>query len=42
MFCGTVPLLTGTFRPGRLWRVALKWDPNTNLTHSYEVRSHNG
>jgi hypothetical protein len=42
MFCGTVPLLTGAFRPGRLWRVALKWDPNTNLTHSYEVRFHDG
>jgi 4-hydroxyphenylacetate 3-monooxygenase len=42
MFCGTVPLLTGAFRPGRLWRVALKWDPNTSLTHSYEVRFHDG
>jgi hypothetical protein len=42
MFCGTVPLLSGAFRPGRLWRVALKLNANTSLTHSYEVRSHDG
>jgi uncharacterized protein DUF2848 len=42
MFCGTVPLLTGTFRPGRLWRVQLQLDPDTSLTHSYEVHPPDG
>jgi 4-hydroxyphenylacetate 3-monooxygenase len=42
IFCGTVPLLTGAFRAGRRWRVALKLDPNTSLTHSDEVLPHNG
>jgi 4-hydroxyphenylacetate 3-monooxygenase len=42
MFCGTVPLLTGEFRPGRIWRVALQLDPNTSLTHSYEVLPDHG
>jgi 4-hydroxyphenylacetate 3-monooxygenase len=42
IFCGTVLLLTGAFRAGRLWRVALKVDPNTSLTHSYEVLPHHG
>jgi hypothetical protein len=37
MFCGTVPLLTGAFRPGRYWRVQLQLDSDTSLTHSYEV-----
>ncbi len=37
MFCGTVPLLTGAFRPGRHWRVELQLDSDTSLTHSYEV-----
>ena len=37
IFCGTVPLLTGEFRVGRLWRLELQLDPNTSLTHSYEV-----
>jgi 4-hydroxyphenylacetate 3-monooxygenase len=42
MFCGTVPLLAGAFRPGRHWRVALRLDPNTILTHSYEVLPDHG
>jgi hypothetical protein len=42
MFCGTVPLLTGTFRPGRRWRLALLLDSNTSLTHAYEVRPRDG
>ncbi len=37
IFCGTVPLLTRAFRAGRHWRVALKLDPTTTFTHSYEV-----
>jgi hypothetical protein len=42
IFCGTVPLLTGAFRAGRRWRVALRLDPNTSLTHSYEVLPDHG
>jgi 4-hydroxyphenylacetate 3-monooxygenase len=44
MFCGTVPLLTGAFRAGRLWRLELTLDANANasLIHSYEVLSHHG
>jgi 4-hydroxyphenylacetate 3-monooxygenase len=42
MFCGTVPLLTGAFRAGRRWRLALKLDANTSLTHSYEVLPDHG
>jgi hypothetical protein len=42
IFCGTVPLLTGEFRAGRLWRLGLQLDPNTSLTHSYEVLPHDG
>ena len=42
IFCGTVPLLTGEFRAGRHWRLQLRLDPNTNLTHSYEVLPHDG
>jgi hypothetical protein len=42
IFCGTVPLLTGAFRAGRRWRVALKLDANTSLTHSYEVLPRHG
>jgi 4-hydroxyphenylacetate 3-monooxygenase len=42
IFCGTVPLLTGAFRAGRRWRVALKLDPNASLTHSYEVLPDHG
>lgn len=42
IFCGTVPILTGEFRAGRHWRVALKLDANTSLTHSYEVLPHDG
>jgi hypothetical protein len=42
IFCGTLPLLTGEFRAGRLWRVALNLDPNTTLTHAYEVLPHHG
>jgi hypothetical protein len=37
MFCGTVPLLAGAFRAGRLWRLQLNVVRNTTLTHSYEV-----
>jgi|SRR5580704_3491258 hypothetical protein len=42
IFCGTVPLLTGEFRPGRRWRLQLKLDANTSLTHSYEVLPDHG
>jgi hypothetical protein len=42
IFCGTVPLLTGEFRAGRRWRLQLKLDPNTSLTHSYEVLPDHG
>lgn len=42
IFCGTLPLLTGAFRAGRLWRLHLKLDPNTSLTHAYEVLPHHG
>lgn len=42
MFCGTVPLLAGAFRAGRLWRVALHRNSDTSLTHSYEVLPHDG
>jgi 4-hydroxyphenylacetate 3-monooxygenase len=42
VFCGTLPLLTGEFRAGRRWRLQLKLDPNTSLTHSYEVLPHRG
>ena len=42
IFCGTVPILTGEFRAGRHWRVALKLNLNTSLTHSYEVLPHDG
>ena len=31
IFCGTVPLLTGAFRPGRSWRLQLQLDPTTTL-----------
>jgi hypothetical protein len=37
IFCGTVPLLTGAFRAGQLWRLELKLNPDTSLIHSYEV-----
>jgi Protein of unknown function (DUF2848) len=42
IFCGTVPLLTGAFRAGRHWRLVLKLDANTSLTHSYEVLPYDG
>jgi 4-hydroxyphenylacetate 3-monooxygenase len=42
MFCGTVPLLNGAFRAGRHWRLQLKLDANTSLTHSYEVLLRHG
>ncbi len=42
IFCGTLPLLTGAFRAGRHWRLQLKLDPNTSLTHSYEVLPEHG
>jgi 4-hydroxyphenylacetate 3-monooxygenase len=42
MFCGTVPLLTGAFHAGRHWRLHLKLDANTSLTHSYEVLPRDG
>ena len=42
IFCGTVPLLTGEFRAGRQWRLALRLDAHTSLTHSYEVLPHHG
>jgi hypothetical protein len=40
IFCGTLPLLTGEFRAGRRWRLHMKLDPNTSLTHAYEVLPH--
>ncbi len=42
IFCGTVPLLTGAFRPGKSWRLQLRLDATTTLTHSYEVLPDNG
>lgn len=38
MFGGTVPLLTGTFVPGRRWTVSLEAPGAERLEHSYTVR----
>jgi uncharacterized protein DUF2848 len=42
IFCGTVPLLSGTFRAGRHWRMQLALNANTALIHTYEVFPHDG
>lgn len=42
VFAGTLPLLTGQFRPGHRWRLSLKLDPDVSLTHTYEVILHHG
>lgn len=38
VYAGTLPLLDGQFRPGRLWQVSLTTAPGTRLTHCYEVK----
>jgi hypothetical protein len=40
IFAGTLPLLNGEFRPGRRWRLSLRLNADSSLTHSYEVRHH--
>jgi 4-hydroxyphenylacetate 3-monooxygenase len=42
IFCGTVPLLTGSFRAGRHWRIQLTLNSTTALIHTYEVLPHDG
>ena len=35
LFCGTLPLLGGTFTPGGTWSLSLRLAPHTPLTHTY-------
>jgi Protein of unknown function (DUF2848) len=38
IFAGTLPLLTGQFRPGRRWRLSLQLNADSSLNHVYEVK----
>ena len=37
MFCGTLPLLGGTFVHGRTWSLSLRLPTGAQLTHTYET-----
>jgi len=38
LFCGTVPLLNGTFVAGAEWQISLTTAAGDRLSHSYEVK----
>ncbi|RJL32821.1 DUF2848 family protein [Bailinhaonella thermotolerans] len=38
LFCGTLPLLGGTFAHGSHWRVRLELPGGEDLTHAYEIK----
>lgn len=38
LFCGTLPLLGGTFVHGRSWRINLRLTDGLTLTHTYETK----
>lgn len=38
LFCGTFPLLTGTFVHGSAWQMCLGMPDGTTLTHRYETK----
>jgi hypothetical protein len=38
LFAGTLPLLSGQFKPGTRWQLSMSVGPDTTLTHTYEAK----